>query len=61
MAWQVTGQIREGENQELRRMIVREVPKAECRRIYGNDYQLQHDNLCLQSITKGVALCAVSI
>ncbi|XP_026727551.1 hypodermin-B-like isoform X1 [Trichoplusia ni] len=55
---QVTGQIREGENQELRRMIVREVPRAECRLIYGNDYHLQHDNMCLQSIIKGVALCA---
>ncbi|XP_021191490.1 trypsin-7 isoform X2 [Helicoverpa armigera] len=54
----VTGQIREGENQELRRMIVREVPRAECRLIYGNDYHLQHDNMCLQSVIKGVALCA---
>ncbi|KAJ8709970.1 hypothetical protein PYW07_009336 [Mythimna separata] len=54
----VTGQIREGENQELRRMIVREISKAECRRTYGNDYHLQHDNICLQSIIKGVALCA---
>ncbi|CAB3244941.1 unnamed protein product [Arctia plantaginis] len=54
----VTGQIREGENQELRRMIVREVSRGECRLIYGNDYHLQHDNMCLLSVTKGVALCA---
>lgn len=54
----VSGQIREGENQELRRMIVREVSRAECRLMYGNDYQLQHDNMCLQSAIKGVALCA---
>ncbi|XP_013138213.1 PREDICTED: trypsin 3A1-like [Papilio polytes] len=54
----VTGQIREGENQELRRMIVREVPRAECRLMYGNDYHLQHDHICLQSVTRGVALCA---
>ncbi|XP_052748064.1 trypsin-7-like [Galleria mellonella] len=54
----ISGQIREGENQELRRMIVREVPRAECRLIYGNDYHLQHDHMCLQSIVKGVALCA---
>ncbi|CAK1591422.1 unnamed protein product [Parnassius mnemosyne] len=54
----VTGQIREGENQELRRMIVREVPRSECRLVYGNDYHLQHDHMCLQSTTKGVALCA---
>ncbi|XP_068625332.1 trypsin-7-like [Battus philenor] len=54
----VTGQIREGENQELRRMIVREVPRSECRLVYGNDYHLQHDHICFQSITKGVALCA---
>ncbi|XP_075985750.1 trypsin-7-like isoform X2 [Anticarsia gemmatalis] len=54
----VTGQIREGENQELRRMIVREVPRAECRLMYGNDYHLQHDNMCLMSVLKGVALCA---
>ncbi|XP_028178568.1 trypsin-7-like [Ostrinia furnacalis] len=54
----VTGQIREGENQELRRMIAREVPRAECRLVYGNDYSLQHDHMCLQSVVKGVALCA---
>ncbi|XP_045540333.1 trypsin 3A1 [Papilio machaon] len=54
----VTGQIREGENQELRRMIVHEVPRAECRLMYGNDYHLQHDHICLQSVTRGVALCA---
>ncbi|KAM3958186.1 hypodermin-A [Aphomia sociella] len=54
----ISGQIREGENQELRRMIVREVPRAECRLVYGNDYHLQHDHMCLQSIVKGVALCA---
>ncbi|XP_030024397.2 trypsin-7 isoform X1 [Manduca sexta] len=54
----VTGQIREGENQELRRMIVREIPRAECRLVYGNDYHLQHDNMCLQSVIKGIALCA---
>lgn len=57
---QVTGQIREGMNQELRRMIVREVPRPECRLLYGNDYRLQHDHICLQSVVKGVALCAVS-
>ncbi|XP_022818520.1 hypodermin-A-like [Spodoptera litura] len=54
----VTGQIREGENQELRRMIVREISRSECRLIYGNDYHLQHDNMCLESVIKGVALCA---
>ncbi|CAK1543352.1 unnamed protein product [Leptosia nina] len=54
----VTGQIREGENQELRRMIVKEMPRAECRQIYGNEYHLQHDHTCLQSVMKGVALCA---
>ncbi|XP_059061362.1 hypodermin-A-like [Achroia grisella] len=54
----ISGQIREGVNQELRRMIVREVPRAECRLVYGNDYHLQHDHMCLQSIVKGVALCA---
>ncbi|CAG4951800.1 unnamed protein product [Parnassius apollo] len=54
----VTGQIREGENQELRRMIVHAVPRPECRLVYGNDYHLQHDHMCLQSTTKGVALCA---
>ncbi|CAG9792856.1 unnamed protein product [Diatraea saccharalis] len=54
----VTGQLREGENQELRRMIVREVPRPSCRLIYGNDYHLQHDHICLQSVVKGVALCA---
>lgn len=58
---QVTGQIREGVNQELRRMIVREVPRAECRVTYGNDYRLQHDHICLQSVVTGVALCAVRI
>ncbi|XP_038218594.1 transmembrane protease serine 11D-like [Zerene cesonia] len=54
----VTGQIREGENQELRRMIVKEMSRADCRRMYGNDYRLQHDHMCLQSVMKGVALCA---
>ncbi|XP_072948292.1 trypsin-7-like isoform X2 [Epargyreus clarus] len=54
----VTGQIREGENQELRRMIVQEVARAECRLLYGNDYHLQHDHMCLKSVLKGVALCA---
>ncbi|XP_053617876.1 hypodermin-A-like isoform X1 [Plodia interpunctella] len=54
----ITGQIREGEYQELRRMIVREVPRSDCRMMYGNDYRLQHDHMCLQSIVKGVALCA---
>ncbi|RVE52120.1 hypothetical protein evm_003193 [Chilo suppressalis] len=54
----VTGQIREGENQELRRMIVHEVPRSSCRLVYGNDYNLQHDHICLQSAVKGVALCA---
>ncbi|KAL4717532.1 hypothetical protein ACJJTC_000681 [Scirpophaga incertulas] len=53
----VTGQIREGENQELRRMIVREIPRTECRVLYGNDYHLQHDHMCLQGTIKGVALC----
>ncbi|XP_045505279.1 vitellin-degrading protease-like isoform X1 [Colias croceus] len=54
----VTGQIREGENQELRRMIVKEMSRGECRKVYGNDYRLQHDHMCLQSVMKGVALCA---
>ncbi|KAI8432931.1 hypothetical protein MSG28_013834 [Choristoneura fumiferana] len=54
----ISGQIREGENQELRRMIVREVPRASCRVEYGNDYRLQRDHVCLQSVVKGVALCA---
>ncbi|VVC89652.1 unnamed protein product [Leptidea sinapis] len=54
----LTGQIREGENQELRRMIVRMIPQSSCRVLYGNDYQLQHDHMCLQSIVNGVALCA---
>ncbi|KAJ0171603.1 hypothetical protein K1T71_013153 [Dendrolimus kikuchii] len=54
----VTGQIREGVNQELRRMIVRETPRAECRLTYGNEYHLQHDNICLQSVVQGIALCA---
>ncbi|XP_049880360.1 trypsin-7-like [Pectinophora gossypiella] len=57
----VSGQIREGENQELRRMIVREIPRSECRLIYGSDYHLQHDHMCLQSIVKGIALCAGDI
>ncbi|KAI5641220.1 trypsin domain-containing protein [Phthorimaea operculella] len=57
----VSGQIRDGENQELRRMIVRETPRSECRHVYGNDYHLQHDHMCLQSTTKGVALCAGDI
>ncbi|XP_026318262.1 trypsin-7-like [Hyposmocoma kahamanoa] len=57
----VSGQIREGENQELRRMIVKEIPRSECRLAYGNDYQLQHDHMCLQSVVKGVALCAGDI
>ncbi|XP_037873968.2 trypsin-7 [Bombyx mori] len=56
-----SGQIREGENQELRRMIVRETSRAECRLLYGNDYLLQHDNMCLQSVVTGVALCAGDI
>ncbi|XP_045524788.1 vitellin-degrading protease-like [Pieris brassicae] len=54
----VTGQIREGQNQELRRMIVKEMPRTDCRRIYGNEYRLQHDHMCLQSVMRGVALCA---
>ncbi|CAH2057451.1 unnamed protein product, partial [Iphiclides podalirius] len=54
----VTGQIREGENQELRRMIVQEVRRPECRLVYGNDYHLQYDHMCLKSVMKGVALCA---
>ncbi|KAJ2940929.1 hypothetical protein O0L34_g10190 [Tuta absoluta] len=57
----VTGQIRDGENQELRRMIVRETPRSECRQVYGNDYHLQHDHMCLRSTVKGVALCAGDI
>ncbi|XP_063833848.1 hypodermin-B-like [Ostrinia nubilalis] len=39
-------------NQEHRRMI------ACGRLVYGNDYSLQHDRMCLQSVVKGVALCA---
>ncbi|KOB70435.1 putative alcohol dehydrogenase, partial [Operophtera brumata] len=54
----MTGQIREGENQELRRMIVDEVRRPECRLQYGNDYHIQYDHLCLRSVVKGVALCA---
>ncbi|CAH2097894.1 unnamed protein product [Euphydryas editha] len=53
-----TGQIREGLNQELRRMIVKEIPRSQCRVVYGNDYHIQHDHMCLQSVVKGVALCA---
>ncbi|XP_034826569.1 trypsin delta-like [Maniola hyperantus] len=53
-----TGQIRDGVNQELRRMIVKIVPKSRCRLEYGNDYHLQHDHMCLQSTVKGIALCA---
>ncbi|CAH2252055.1 trypsin delta-like isoform X2 [Pararge aegeria] len=53
-----TGQIRDGVNQELRRMIVRAVPKSQCRVEYGNDYHIQHDHMCLRSTVKGVALCA---
>ncbi|CAG9570616.1 unnamed protein product [Danaus chrysippus] len=54
----VTGQIREGVNQELRRMIVKQVPRSDCRVVYGNDYHIQHDHMCLESVVKGVALCA---
>ncbi|XP_023934329.2 trypsin 3A1-like [Bicyclus anynana] len=54
----VSGQIRDGVNQELRRMIAKVVPKAQCRVVYGNDYYLQQDHMCLQSTVKGVALCA---
>ncbi|CAH0717979.1 unnamed protein product, partial [Brenthis ino] len=54
----ITGQIREGVNQELRRMIVKEVPRPECRVVYGNEYQIQHDHMCLLSVVQGIALCA---
>nr|XP_026494447.1 trypsin 3A1-like [Vanessa tameamea] len=53
-----TGQIREGINQELRRMLVKEFPRSQCRIVYGNDYHIQHDHMCLQSVVKGIALCA---
>ncbi|XP_047540332.1 hypodermin-A-like [Vanessa atalanta] len=53
-----TGQIREGVNQELRRMLVKEFPRSQCRIVYGNDYHIQHDHMCLQSVVKGIALCA---
>ncbi|XP_045455970.1 mite allergen Der p 3-like [Melitaea cinxia] len=53
-----TGHIREGVNQELRRMIVKEIPRSQCRVMYGNDYHIQHDHMCLQSVVNGVALCA---
>ncbi|XP_046973645.1 trypsin 3A1-like [Vanessa cardui] len=53
-----TGQIREGVNQELRRMLVKEFPRSQCRVVYGNDYHIQHDHMCLQSVVKGIALCA---
>ncbi|XP_026494447.2 trypsin 3A1-like [Vanessa tameamea] len=53
-----TGQIREGINQELRRMLVKEFPRSQCRIVYGNDYHIQHDHMCLQSLVKGIALCA---
>ncbi|XP_037965370.1 trypsin-7 [Plutella xylostella] len=56
-----TGQIRHGVNQELRRMMAQEVDKAECRQLYGGDYQLQHDHMCLKSVVKGIALCAGDI
>ncbi|XP_063369845.1 hypodermin-A-like [Cydia amplana] len=54
----ISGQIREGQNQELRRMIVQDVPRASCRLLYGNGYRLQSDHMCLQSTVKGIALCA---
>lgn len=56
-----SGRIREGKNQELRRMIVKEVSKADCRLMYGNDYQIQNDHVCLKSVVKHVALCAGDI